>query len=178
MRMPYQFLFACIGAFAAMSATADARDDRLRGCAAVESDARRLECYDDALRSEAAAPGGQRKSAAEEAAAVPASTPGPRAPAAASQAAAEARFGLDKRPEPEAPERDLDELRATIAEIERRRNGERIFTLDNGQVWAEKSPSPSLRLKNGDPVTIKAGMFGSHRLFGSGKRSSRVYRVR
>lgn len=42
----------------------------------------------------------------------------------------------------------------------------------------EDSQGPGLRLEVGDTVTIKSGLFGSHKLYGSGNRSSRVDRVR
>lgn len=181
MRTPSLLLFVLIGSLSATGAAADEPDDRLRRCADMESDAKRLECYDQALRPEPAEPSPGKQAVERQAAEPAASAPGaaePPAPPSASRPKAEDRFGLDAPPEPEPPDDELDELGANITEIEVRRNGERIFTLDNGQVWAEKSPSPSLFLKVGDRVTIKSGLFGSHRLFGSGKRSSGVYRVR
>jgi hypothetical protein len=177
MRTPYLLLFALIGGLSATCATADEPDDRLRRCADVESDAQRLACYDNASRQKSAQPSGEQEAVAEPAASVPAAAEAP-ATSMAPRPAAEDRFGVGAPPEPESPAEEPDELGGNITAIEVRRNGERIFTLDNGQVWAEKSPSPSLHLKVGDRIAIKSGLFGSHRLFGSGNRSSGVYRVR
>ena len=70
------------------------------------------------------------------------------------------------------------EQTATILKISRRPYGERIVSLDNDQVWAEKIPSRSLRIDVGDTVTIKQGRFGGYRLFGRGNRSTEVTRIR
>ena len=177
MRTPYPLLLGLMGWVAAASAAAGETDELSR-CAELESDAKRLECYDAALRQDAAEPPRKQRAGLPEASkpataeAAPAQATVPPAPAA------EARFGLAAPAEPAKPAEETKELGARITAIKVRRNGERIFTLDNGQVWAEKSPSPSLRLEVGDRVTIKSGLFGSHRLFGSGKRSSGVDRVR
>lgn len=178
MKTPYLLLCALFGALSVTCASADEKDDLLRRCADVETDVKRLECYDNALRQESDEPRPVAKQGAEPTVSAPVAAQA-AAPSMEAQPTAEDRFGLDAPREPEKPENELDELGATIAEIEVRRNGERVVTLDNGQVWAEKSPSPSLHLEVGDRVTIKSGLFGSHRLFvGSGKRSSGVYRVR
>lgn len=59
-----------------------------------------------------------------------------------------------------------------------RASRERIFTLDNGQVWVEDSPRPSTRFKVGDRVTIRAGSLDSYRMISSSNRSTAVDRVR
>lgn len=180
MQTPYPLLLGLLGWFAAASAAAGETDELSR-CAELESDAKRLECYDAALRRGAAEPPRKQRAAMPEASKPAAAEPAPAqalVPPVESAPAAEGRFGLDAPAEPAKPAEETKELGARITEIKVRRNGERIFILDDGQVWAEKSPSPSLRLEVGDRVTIKSGLFGSHRLFGSGKRSSGVDRVR
>jgi hypothetical protein len=178
MRTPYLLIPGLLAALAAAPAAAGEAAD-LRRCAELESDAQRLECYDAALREEAAEPPpGQQPAMPEPSEPIAARAAPAQAPPAEPAPAAEARFGLDTPAEPAQPVEEVKELGASITAIEVRRNGERIFTLDNGQVWAEKSPSPSLYLEVGDRVTIKSGLFGSHRLFGTGKRSSGVDRVR
>jgi hypothetical protein len=177
-RVPYPLYLGLLGALAAGSAAAGDTDD-LHRCAEMESDAQRLECYDTVLRSDAAEPHEQQSATVESSGSAVAKAPAQNPPAPVEPApASEARFGVDTPAEPAKPAEEMKALGARIAAIEVRRNGERIFTLDNGQVWAEKSPSPSLHLEVGDRVTVKSGLFGSHRLFGSGKRSSGVDPVR
>lgn len=67
-------------------------------------------------------------------------------------------------------------LAATVTAISKRPRGELIFTLDNGQVWAQKDPESYFPINVGDSVTILAGTLGSFRLIVS-KRSTRVTRV-
>src|SRR5690606_7359478 len=95
--------------------------------------------------------------------------------------------GHEQAPDPVAgfglPERDdedeLEEISAKVVRIDERANRERIFTLDNGQVWVEDSPTRSVRVKEGDTVRIRAGMFGSYRLsVASSNRATGVDRVR
>jgi hypothetical protein len=75
------------------------------------------------------------------------------------------------------PEEDLSEIKASIVNITRRRSGARVFTLDNGQVWAEKSEARRLRLDRGDFVRIVSASLGSYKLYGTGKYSTRVSRI-
>lgn len=151
---------------------ADEVPEQLRRCAEIEDDARRLACYDRHVRGGAA----ETTAAAPSAAAPVSGSPAPGSSEPPPAADAEQGFGLPEEREQREEEPDL--ISARITRIDVRRNGERIFTLDNGQMWVEDSPAPSLRLEVGDTVTIKAGLFGSHRLFGSGHRSSGVDRVR
>lgn len=163
-------VYVVLFAIAAIVPGVAAGSDDTKGCADIADDARRLECYDLAASDEPA------EEAPEPA---PASVPATLVEATEAEGAspdARESFGLKEERKP--GEQEPDQISARIAEIEMRRNGERLFTLDNGQVWAEDAPERSLRLDVGDTVTIKAGLFGSHRLFGSGNRSSRVDRVR
>ena len=68
-------------------------------------------------------------------------------------------------------------LTATIIKISKKRYGELIISLDNGQVWAEKIPSRSMRLNVGDIISIRQGRFGGYRLSGRGNRSTEVTRI-
>ena len=61
-----------------------------------------------------------------------------------------------------APQREC--LTATIVKISKRRYGELVVSLENGQVWAEKIPNRSIRLSVGDSITIRQGRFGGYRL--------------
>jgi len=68
-------------------------------------------------------------------------------------------------------------LTAKVAGIEKRARGELVFTLDNGQVWAQKEAGAYLPINVGDAVTILAGTLGSHSLI-VGSRATAVTRVR
>lgn len=186
MRIVQLVAFTLGTAFVAVQPLAGEFPESLQRCAQVDDDAQRLACYDrEAARSRAAEPAVEGPppatqkvperpaNAAPESAAAPA--PEPAAEPGGDTADAVASFGLPERDEDKD---EPDEISAKVAKIDVRANGERIFTLDNGQVWVEKSPARSPRLKEGDPVRIKAGLFGSYRLFGSGNRSTGVDRVR
>lgn len=135
----------------------------LLACTDETDDARRLVCYDRALSELRPQPA---PSAAE-----------PAAPTTvASNAELESDFGKEARMEEDREQ--LEELSASVAGIETRTNGKRIFTLDNGQVWAEQAERKQLRVDTGDPIRIRAGSLGSFRLFASGKVSTRVERIR
>jgi hypothetical protein len=81
---------------------------------------------------------------------------------------------FDRAAEPQgpAPKRTT----ATVTAIDKRPRGELVVTLDNGQVWAQKSPDRYFPLKVGDPVAILAGSLGSFRLI-AGSRATPVTRV-
>jgi hypothetical protein len=79
----------------------------------------------------------------------------------------------------EEPKQDATPKRLTakVAGIEKRARGELVFTLDNGQVWAQTEMGPYFPVNVGDEVTILAGTLGSHRLL-VGSRATAVTRVR
>ena len=143
----------------------------LRNCAAQTDDARRLVCYDAAMRGS--------KSPAPAAAASPAA-----AAAVAVTPTTEDSFGyrgnlarehLDAQ-EDKTPK--LKQLAAQVTAVSTQPHGEFIITLDNGQVWAQKGPELNVKLKVSDSVTIKAGSLGSFMLVAPTGRSTRVARVR
>jgi hypothetical protein len=71
----------------------------------------------------------------------------------------------------------LPQIAARIAAISTRGFGEQVFTLDNGQVWAEKNAS-NMPLKIGDPVTIRSGRLGAFYLSNPRGRQTQVSRIR
>jgi hypothetical protein len=75
-------------------------------------------------------------------------------------------------------ERDLEELRSTIANISRRPDGALVVTLENGQVWGQKTPDPDFRLRIGEQARIKRTAMGSYFLYGNSSWSTRVTRLR
>lgn len=171
--------FATVLLVTTATATPDDAGQRIAECADVKDDARRLQCYDRALA------GGKSRAKPEagEEVTAPASpvTPTPSTgsvPIPDADEAAPERFGLDAEREANRRQAEPDQISARITGLEFQRYGERVFTLDNGQVWVEKSPNAGLRLRVGDSVTIKRGLFRSYKLFGSGNKSSAVDRVR
>lgn len=164
-------------------AAADALRDGLLECANKADDSARLRCFDatvaDLRKGDAPTPTAAAAVAATEtpaggaAEAGSATAPAPPPPSLSP----EDRFGLrgDLKREKQG---DLTELAATVASISTKPHGERVITLDNGQVWAEIAPGSTIRLKPGDPVRIQAGTLRSFILIAPNERSSKVSRVR
>jgi len=127
----------------------------LIACRAEADDGERLSCYDRVIDAKAAP----------------------------STAAAQEKFGygeIRERKEREESEKDpqrLSELVATVTAIARRPNGTHVITLDNGQVWAERSIEPFFRIKVGETVRIKPAALGSFLLSTPANRSTRVTRL-
>jgi hypothetical protein len=140
---------------------------RIAACTREQDDALRLACFDRA--------------------AAPPATTADKAVAAkpaAEKADPAQAFGvhgseLARSREADDPKQDNTPKRLTakVAGIEKRARGELVFTLDNGQVWAQKEVGAYFPIDVGDPVTILAGTLGSHRLV-VGSRATAVTRVR
>jgi hypothetical protein len=155
---------------------ADRTTDALLACANESDAAQRLRCFDGVvatLRKAPAAPA-PTAAAAAPAAAVPAAAAAPQP--AASAPTAEQRFGARGDISPDKHEQ-IDELSGTVTALDTKPHGELIVTLDNGQVWAEKTSGSKVKLKTGDTVKIERGVMGSYTLIANG-RSSKVARVR
>ena len=78
---------------------------------------------------------------------------------------------------PKAPLIDPAVLDAKIAGLRQTSRGEYIFTLDNGQVWAEQEFRPGERFSVGEAVQIKHGFMSSLWLSASDHRMTRVKRI-
>jgi hypothetical protein len=159
---------------------ADRTTDALLACANESDAAQRLRCFDGVVANLRKAPAAPAPTAA---AAAPAAAPAAAAPAAAaapqpaaSAPTAEQRFGARGDISPDKHEQ-IDELSGTVTALDTKPHGELIVTLDNGQVWAEKTPGSKVKLKTGDTVKIERGAMGSYTLIANG-RSSKVARVR
>lgn len=80
------------------------------------------------------------------------------------------------------PDRPADttpkHIQAAITELSYRRSGERLITLDNGQMWLETASSRHGVLSEGDAVEIRSAVGGSYRLFTPARVGLRVRRVR
>jgi hypothetical protein len=138
--------------------TADDLADRIAACTRERDDAQRLACFD---RAAAPITHEVHKVDADQTFGV--------------QGSELARSRDDDRDEREesAPKR----ITATVTEIAKRPRGELVFTLDNGQVWAQKDAGAYFPVKAGDPVTILSGTLGSFRLIVA-NRATAVTRVR
>lgn len=91
-------------------------------------------------------------------------------------------FGLHKTPaRPDEPERMRDTapdaIEGTIANLSRRSTGERVITLDNGQIWLLTEVTSKGRLKNGDRVVIRKAALGSHMLLTPARVALRARRI-
>ena len=144
----------------------------------------------------AATQGAEANVAGTVAAAATSATPAANAPAAQSAATASAaakpvtpqdefgyggamaRADADQKKK-EGAASGLEEIVATVTQVTTRQRGELVITLDNGQVWAQKTPESSFRVKIGDQVRIKAGALRSYMMSHvTTDRATRVTRVR
>ncbi len=189
-----------ISILALANATAAESDlaERMLACAAETDEGPRLACYDresaavgdasadkeSAVSTQAAAAtaattasAAETASEAEAAAAVSASV----VAAEPNEAELEEEFGMTRElaksnPDYEAgPE--LRELNAVVVAVSKRPGGQKIVTLENGQVWVEKMAVFGFRVEVGDTILLKKGNFGGYRMVGRGRRASQVRRV-
>ena len=175
------------------SATAaDALPPSLRACMKEADATHRLACFD----RESATLAGESAPVAKQAAPAPAAsasaasaTPAAAAAtvgaAAATTQSATDRFGykgniareeLDKQ---KAEEEASGALTSKVTAIATQPNGGLVVTLENGQVWQQKTADLGMHVKVGDQVTIKHALMGSFLLTSDTvKGSMRVSRVK
>jgi len=175
------------------SATAaDALPPSLRACMKEADATHRLACFD----RESATLAGESAPVAKQAAPAPAAsasaasaTPAAAAAtvgaAAATTQSATDRFGykgniareeLDKQ---KAAEEASGALTSRVTAIATQPNGGLVVTLENGQVWQQKTADRGMHIKVGDQVTIKHALMGSFLLTSDTvKGSMRVSRVK
>jgi hypothetical protein len=170
----------------------------LRACMSESDAGKRLACFDResarltnesapaaATQPPRAAPPAAAKAAP--AAATSATTAATTAAAAAEKSPEEkfgyrgniARADIDKKEEEER--REAEQLTATVTELSTMAHGGLVLTLDNGQVWQQKTSDRAIRLKVGDQVAIKRGSLNSFLLTSEAKGakgSMRVTRVK
>ncbi len=148
-----------------------AQDDVARAarqCAGIQEDALRLTCFDRLFTRAVPV-------AAEAAAGAAASIPA--VPAATKD------FGLtdaqkQAREPGQAKKPELAEISAAATAVTRRKTGETLVTLDNGQVWLQSDPTTRLLVKAGDMVTISSASFGSYFMRANDRPPVRVKRVK
>lgn len=91
-------------------------------------------------------------------------------------------FGLSEAQlrarEPErARDKRVELIEATVVGIRYRSSGERIITLDNGQVWLQTEVTVRGPLTEGDQVNIRRAALGSFMLVTPGRVALRVRRM-
>jgi hypothetical protein len=190
-----KFSWMLIGVcFCSYAAAADTLPPSLRACMQETDAARRLACFDREsalLTAESAQVARQIDPApARPAATAPAPTApvvsaaGPAAAAATTQLP-EDKFGYRgnmaraDHDQKRAEEQQSDQLTAKITELATLARGELLLTLDNGQMWQQKTADRALRVKVGDQVTIKRATLGSFLLTAEGNKGAmRVSRVK
>jgi hypothetical protein len=140
-------------------------DDKLaemvRACAALRTDAERLACFDRRV-----VPAASGVTADE--------SPSPEDMFGMSGSVASPEVEQPKA-KPADPER-IDRISARVTDIDTLARGEKVLTLDNGQVW-ETVDSGELLLSPGDPVTITRAAMGTFRLVTSSHRTARIKRL-
>jgi hypothetical protein len=130
----------------------------LERCAAIDSDAQRLACYDGLSGSLSSTGAGQT-------------------PPHSDGSVGGDGFGLRKPlPPPTREDAKAQAITSSIEEIRRRPRGEHIFVLTNGQVWTELEVGRS-RYREGMEVTIERTLLGAYMLSTPGGRAARVRRI-
>ena len=81
-----------------------------------------------------------------------------------------------------APKKDTKaepvKVDATITATSMQRDGKRLITLDNGQVWKESEANPMVIINNGMQVVVQDAAMGTYRLIIGGLVGLRVKRVK
>jgi len=152
-------------------------------CAAIQPESNRLACFDREVARHKPVPATVAPTQVAPVASAPA-TPVVAATPPQNAKTKEDEFGVSgqlarKRKEAEQKtEAPLAELRAAIVKIRTKAYGERVFELDNGQVWEELEKKYALSIKAGEQVHIKQGAIGSFFLLADSGATTRVRRVR
>jgi hypothetical protein len=163
------------GIFFSLAQAAESPSEALFACANETEDARRLRCFDAVVADLRGAPAAPAASVASTRSAPPAVPPS--APAPAPSASREDKFGA--RGDLDRDRREaLKQITGKVTEVSAKPHGELVVTLENGQVWAERTANSKIKVKVGDTVKIEAGALGSFVLIAPNGRSSKVARLR
>ena len=144
--------------------------ERLAQCREEKSDALRLACFDKETAGLTNAPAKASNTASNT------KNSEPDAGDVGEFGVAGSQIARQREAAQPAKEQQPQRLTAKVTAIANKPHGELIVTLDNGQVWTQKTAGPYFPLKVGDEVTISAGTLGSYRLIASG-RATPVTRV-
>ena len=188
-----RFSWVLVGVgFLGCATAADVLPPSLHACMKETDATRRLACFDH----ESAVLAGESAPIAKQADPAPVrpAAPAPTAPVASAAATAGAvaattqsatdKFGykgsiareeIDKKKEAE----EASQLTSRVTAVSTVPNGGLLVTLDNGQVWQQKTADRPLHIKVGDQVTIKRATLGSFLLTSDTVNGSmRVSRVK
>lgn len=139
--------------------------EKLASCLDIKDNNARLACLDEKTQD-----GNSATSSATPPATATSAPPAVKETAIPEQPAPDADFGL--------PKQDTGQMTSTIVKVERRYDGVDFITLANHQVWRE-TIDQTHRLKVGQTVTIKPGIFGSYTLTSKSlQRLVKVHRVK
>jgi len=75
-------------------------------------------------------------------------------------------------------QQNLEQITARIVKLAKQPHGEYVVTLDNDQVWEQKSSIANFHLMVGEQITIKRGLLGAFTLINSTRRTASVTRRR
>ena len=104
------------------------------------------------------------------------------APVQRSEAELRQEFGLttreleERKPEADRTQR-IGSIEATVTDVRAAPGGQRVLTLDNGQVWRLTEGGTRGPLKNGDAVVVRRALMGSYILVTPGGVGLRARRL-
>jgi hypothetical protein len=188
--MKYILFVAVAGLGVTLPAISQSSSNDLNTCAAIQTQAERLACYDKlagrgATPSSAAATPQPAPSPAAPASsgtknhtpAAPAAAPDPvPTPAAAPAPGTPEAFGLYKAEHPAAPKSPVETVTGKVVDLKYDAYGRETISLEGGAVW-QLAGSDAI-LAKGDEVTIKRAVMGSYLMTTSTGRQHRVKRLR
>jgi hypothetical protein len=186
--MKYMLFVAVAGLGVALPAISQSSSNDLNTCAAIQTQAERLACYDKLAGRGATPPAAATPQPALPAAPAAASSgtkkqtpPAPTATAATPAASTPApgtaeAFGLYKAEHPAAPKSPVATVKGKVVDLKYDAYGRETISLEGGAVW-QLAGSDAL-LAKGDEVTIKRATMGSYLMTTSAGREHRVKRLR
>jgi len=177
--MKYILFVAVAGLGVALPAISQSSSNDLNTCAAIQTQAERLACYDKLAgrgatpQPAAATPQPGPPSAP---AAAPDSVPTPAAASTSPAPGTPEAFGLYKAEHPAAPKSPVETVTGKVVDLKYDPYGRETISLEGGAVW-QLAGSDAL-LAKGDEVTIKRATMGSYLMTTSAGREHRVKRLR
>jgi len=192
--MKYILFVAVAGLGVALPAISQSSSNDLNTCAAIQTQAERLACYDKLAgrgatpppaaatpqpgppSAPAAASHGVKKQTPAAPAAAPDSVPTPAAASTSPAPGTPEAFGLYKAEHPAAPKSPVETVTGKVVDLKYDPYGRETISLEGGAVW-QLAGSDAL-LAKGDEVTIKRATMGSYLMTTSAGREHRVKRLR